>query len=448
MFTLKEFLKEEVKPALGCTEPVAVALAAARANKEIDNLDELESLKISVSNNIYKNGMDVGIPGTNGAKGNAIAAGLGLICGNADNGLEVLKDCREEDLINAEQLLKDNKIIISCHPEKTGVYVHAVINTKNESAEAKIQNDHSNITMVSKNDKITYQQNKTLDSIHKKSPVVEQIGVLNYDQILKLVEEIDEEDIAYIIEGIKLNLEIAEYGLKEGSVSGASFGKTFKKFIEKNNIDFDLGHLIKIYNYAAADARMAGASMPVMSSAGSGNHGITAILPIAIVGREEKKSEEEIAKSITISHLTTSYVKSKIGRLSPVCGCAVAAGAGAAAGLTALLGGSTEQIKLSIKNILANVSGMICDGAKPSCALKVGTASYEAYLAALFALENKGITSTQGIINDSIEKTVNNVGLINGMGMKDMDSVIIDIMESREETKNESKKKKKRTKIS
>jgi L-cysteine desulfidase len=430
LFTLKEFLKEEVKPALGCTEPAAVALAVARAHQEIDNKEELKCLQINVSSNVYKNGMDVGIPGTNGARGNAVAAALAYICGSAAYGLEVLRGCGTKELKKAELMLKDNKVDLKCSPDKSGVYVQAVISTKNQKAECVIEHDHSRITLVKKNNKIVFKEQE-LKSNGSSSPVVEQIGDLSFKQVISLVDQLDAEDVLYLNQGIKMNLEIADYGLEDGSVSGASFGKNLKKILEERGIEPDLGYLIKIYNYAAADARMAGAVMPVMSSAGSGNHGITAILPIAITAEYENKSEVELAEAVAISHLTTSYVKSKIGRLSPVCGCAVAAGAGSAAGLTYLLGGNLAQAKLAIKTLLANISGMICDGAKASCALKVGTAAFESYLAALFALNNQGISSEQGIIGDSIEKTVNNVGMINGMGMKDMDSIIIDIMENR-----------------
>jgi L-cysteine desulfidase len=171
--------------------------------------------------------------------------------------------------------------------------------------------------------------------------------------------------------------------------------------------------------------------MPVMSSAGSGNHGITAILPIAIVGKKLGKSSKEIAKALAISHLSTSFVKSKIGRLSAICGCAVAAGAGAAAGLTILMGGTVAQASMAMNTLLANTAGMLCDGAKESCTLKVGTGASEAYLAALFALEGRGIDFPQGVADVSLEKTTDNMGLINRDGMRDMDHVMINILEKR-----------------
>jgi len=431
MFTLKEFLKKEVKPALGCTEPGAVALAVARAYQEFNSRVEVEYIKVEVSDSIFKNGMDVGIPGTHGARGNAIAAALGVICGKASYGLEVLRDCQKEDVIKARKWVEEEKVSITCNPEKKGVYVDASVLVNKERVNCLIEGDHSNITRVIRNGKVVFEKSNSGNSYQQNQEIPDIIGNLSYRKILSLVDDMDEEDVAYIMNGVKMNLEMAEYGLKENSVSGASFGKTLKKILEQNKLNRDLGYLIKVYSYAASDARMGGAFLPVMSSAGSGNHGITAIIPLAIVGKRLGRTDREIARAIAISHLTTSYVKSKIGRLSPVCGCAVAAGSGAAAGLTYIMDGNYKQAVLAIKTLLANTAGMICDGAKESCALKVGTAAFEAYISALFALEGKGIEKAQGIVDTSIENTINNIGMINSLGMKDMDSIVLDIMDKR-----------------
>jgi len=432
MFTLKEFLQKEVKPALGCTEPGAVALAVARACREIKSTEDIEYIKVEVSNSIYKNGMDVGIAGANGARGNATAAALGVICGNFGYELEVLRDCRETDVVKAKEWIDAKKVSIVCNPEKNGVYIHALVFVQGQAVGCVIEGDHSNITRVTKNDRVIWEKNNTSSHGEQDKKTADFFSDLKYRQILSIANDMDQEDIAYIMNGVKMNLEIAEYGLQNGSISGIGFGKTLKKIVDKKNINGELGYLIKIYSYAAADARMGGAFMPVMSSAGSGNHGITAVIPLAIAGRKLSKSDKEIAKAIIISHLTTSYVKSKIGRLSPVCGCAVAAGSGAAAGLTYMLNGDYKQMVLAVKTLLANTAGMICDGAKESCALKVGTAAFEAYISALFAVENRGISFSQGIIDSSIEETINNIGKVNCLGMKDMDSVILDIMAKRD----------------
>lgn len=433
MFTLKEFLKKEVKPALGCTEPGAIALAVARACQEIDSIGDIEHIEVEVSDSVYKNGMDVGIPGTYGARGNAIAAVLGVICGNASYGLEVLRDCQENDVVEAKKWLKEKKVVIICDTEKNGVYIKASIFIKNQPVTCMIEGDHSNIIKVIKggNTIFTKKNFSKSSSNNEEKSIHDLIGDLSYREVLSLVEEMDQEDIDYILQGVDMNLKMAEYGLEDDSLSGAGFGKTLRKIMKENNVADDLGYLIKSYSFAASDARMGGAFLPVMSSAGSGNHGITAIIPLAIAGRKVGRTEEEIAKAIAISHLTTSFVKSKIGRLSPVCGCAVAAGSGAAAGLIYILDGNYEQAVLAVRTLLANTAGMVCDGAKESCALKVGTASFEAYISALFALEGRGIDASQGVVDRSIETTVNNIGRVNSEGMQGMDRIIIDIMEKR-----------------
>ncbi|MCK4258466.1 MAG: serine dehydratase subunit alpha family protein [Halanaerobiales bacterium] len=434
MFTLKEFLINEVKPALGCTEPGAVALAVARACQELESKEDISLVKVVVSDSIYKNGMDVGIPGANGARGNALAAAMAVQCGKPEYGLEVLKDCKPEDIEEAQKLLKQNLVQIVCDTTRHGVYVEVTVKNSKDEVICTLENDHSNITKVVKNSVVIFEKAKfSTEKVAEKS-IQEMTSELPYVELIKLANDMDDEDIEYVMRGAKMNKEIAEYGLQQDSLSGLSLGKTMMTIINKYNVSDDLGYLIKSFCYAASDARMAGAQMPVMSSAGSGNHGITAILPIVLAGDKLGKNQKEIARALIISHLSTSFVKSKIGRLSPVCGCAVAAGAGATAGLTMLLDGTVAEAVRAIQTLLANTAGMICDGAKESCSLKVGTAASEAYLAALMSLEGIGVEVPQGVVEDTIEKTTDNIGRINKEGMGRMDQVLIDILEIRNKT--------------
>jgi L-cysteine desulfidase len=432
MFTLKEFLQKEVKPALGCTEPGAVALAVARACQELDDPRRISFIGVMVSDSIYKNGMAVGIPGANGAKGNAMAAALAAICGKAEYGLEVLKDCSPADVAAAAAWLKEQRVAIICNPEKHGVYIEATVATADHTVKCRIERDHSNIALVSKDEKIIYNNQPVQTDVTTATvPIAEQVAAMSYEELIGLADELDAQDEAFLLSGVQMNRRIAQYGLQETSVSGLSLGKTMQAMMASGRLVADLGNLIKSYCYAASDARMAGAQLPVMSSAGSGNHGITAILPIGIVGEKLGKSPRETAKALAISHLSTSFVKSKLGRLSAICGCAVAAGAGAAAGLTILLGGTISQAAMAMNTLLANTAGMLCDGAKESCTLKVGTGAIEAYLAALFALEGRGIDFPQGVVDVNLEKTTDNMGLINRDGMREMDQVMINILERR-----------------
>jgi len=254
---------------------------------------------------------------------------------------------------------------------------------------------------------------------------------MSYTELLSLVDQIDDEDVDFIMEGARTNRNMAEYGLSSRDYCGLGFGVGVRELIRQGRIGDDLSNVIRYYCYSASDARMSGALLPVMSSAGSGNHGITAILPLLLVGEGLGKTRIEIARAITVSHLSTSFVKSRLGRVSSVCGCVVAAGAGAAAGIAWLMGGGPEQAGAAMQIVLSDTAGMVCDGAKESCALKVGTGGAEAYTAALLAMEGKGVSRPQGIAGSSIEKTVENIALLNREGMRDADRVIIGICQER-----------------
>ncbi len=425
MFSLKEFLIREVKPALGCTEPAAVALATARANEELPP-ENIVSIEVNLSDNVYKNGIAVVIPGTGGARGNAIAAALGVLCGKSSYSLEVLKDCTLGDLEAAKKLLQEGRVTISCDPSKHGVYIHAKVTRGFHWASVLIVDEHTNVVEVVKDGKPVF-VDVTRKSQEKLSPF-EAMEKLSYVELIRIADEMDEEDMEYVLQGISMNMEVANYGLLQKNDDGFSFGQRMRQLLKEQKINEDLGYFIRTICHAAADARMSGVKLPVMSSAGSGNHGITAILPVALVGEALEKSKREIAKALVISHLSTSFVKSRLGRLSKVCGCVIAAGAGAAAGITYLLGGSAEQMAEAMRIVIVNTAGMICDGAKETCSLKVGTGSFEAYLAALFAITGSRATVPQGILHPSIEKTVDNVAKIEHEGMSELDRVIIEIL--------------------
>jgi len=434
MFNLKNFLKQEVKPALGCTEPGAVALAVARACEELSDRQDIASVRAVVSGSIYKNGMAVGIPGTRGARGNAIAAALGAICGKAANGLEVLKDSSREDVAKAEQWVRDERATIYCDPDRTGVYVMATVFTPEHKAVCLIEGGHSNIVKVALDGKIVFEATRGEEDA---ASAVNELPE-TFAETLEAVSQLDGEDERFLLEGVRMNMAIAESGFKSSEdcaacgecAQGSRFGRSLRGFMEEGRLARDPANEIRSVASAAADARMSGVLLPVMSSAGSGNHGITAILPVAIFGKSRQKSDGEIARALAVSHLVTSYVKRSIGRLSPVCGCAVAAGSGAAAGITSLLGGGAREIEDAVALMLANLAGMLCDGAKESCALKVGSAAAEAYLAANWAVSGESLMP-QGLIGGTIEETVKNIGLINREGLKTVDRLIIGILDER-----------------
>lgn len=434
MFDLKKFLRREVKPALGCTEPGAVALAVARACEELSDRGDVASVRVIVSGSIYKNGMAVGIPGTRGARGNAIAAALGAICGEAKNGLEVLKDSTKEDVEKAEQWVRDERATIYCDPDRSGVYVMATVFTPTRKAVCLIEGSHANIVKVALDGEVIFEASRG-DS--GESAAVNELPE-TLEEALAAADQMDDEDERFLLAGVDMNMAISDSGFKSHEdcaacgecAQGSRFGRSLRKFMDEGLLGRDIANEIRSVASAASDARMSGVLLPVMSSAGSGNHGITAILPVAILGKSLGKSPREIAHALAVSHLATSYVKRSIGRLSPVCGCAVAAGSGAAAGMTSMMGGGNAQIEHAVSLMLANLAGMLCDGAKESCALKVGSAAAEAYLAANWALSGDALTP-QGLIGATIEETVRNIGLINRDGMKTVDRLIIGVLDER-----------------
>jgi len=427
MFSLKEFLRKEVKPALGCTEPAAVALAVARASEELPS-GEIRSIRVVVSDSVYKNGMAVVIPGTQGMRGNAIAAALGAICGKSAYGLEVLRDCNLEHVRLARQWVQEGLVEVFCDPMKHGVYIEATV-TKGECwAKSLIFREHTNFVEIIRDGVTVFKKAFWEGALNEEESLFEVMKNTPYEELLKLADDMDADDIQYVLQGVDMNMRIAEFGLQRKEDDGFCFGKRMQALVKQQGLENDLGYLIRMFCYAAADARMSGAKLPVMSSAGSGNHGITAILPVALLGKKMHKDSRTIAKALVISHLSTSFVKSRLGRLSQVCGCAIAAGAGAAAGMVFLLGGDVRQMEEAMRIVIVNTAGMICDGAKESCSLKVGTGAFEAYIAALFSMSGSKTGVVQGLLNPSIEKTVGNVAKIEQEGMCDLDKVILEIL--------------------
>ena len=433
MLTLKEFLHSEVKPALGCTEPGAVALAVANACAELPDRNDIAAVRVTVSSSIYKNGMAVGIPGTQGARGNAIAAAMGAICGDASLGLEVLRNSTLDDVAKAESWVREERVSIYCDPDRSGVYVLASVFTPGHKAVCLIENSHSNVAKTVLDNETKFEAERRGSSASGFDDGFPQ----TLQEALALADEIDAEDVKFIWDGINMNYRVAEGGFKtqqECSSCGAclqssKFGRSLLEIDRGGQISAAME--IRSTCAAAAEARMSGILLPVMSSAGSGNHGITAILPVAVLGRRAGKSEEEIAQAVAVSHIATSFVKHNLGRLSPVCGCSIAAGAGAAAGMTYMMGGSYEQICTAMSLLLANIAGMLCDGAKESCALKVGAAATEAYYAAEWALRGQKLAVPQGVFGETIEETVENVGRVSREGMRTVDRVMIEILDKR-----------------
>ena len=427
MFTIKEFLESEVKPALGCTEPGAVALAVARAREELS--EPVKSVLVTVSDSIYKNGMDVGIPGTDGLKGNNVAAALAVLCGRSEYGLEVLKDCGADHAAEAMKLIERGAIKIVPDMDRHGVYVEASLRSPGHEAVCRIEGTHTGIVEVEVDGSVVFTAASSGDENQGKN-IPDEVAAMGFSELVSLVDTMDEEDIDYVLEGVEMNMAIAEYGFDQDHDTGLNIGKTIRKVSGACYNSEDLSLKIKSFAAAASDARMAGVSMPVMSSAGSGNHGVTAILPVAIFAAHHGASREETAKAVAFSHLATSSVKSRTGRLTPTCGCSVAAGAGAAAAMVYLKTRDGAKAAQAMLIILGNLVGMVCDGAKDTCALKVGTGALEAYHAALLVFDGH-YPEPQGLVDETIEKTVSNMVQVSVHGMQNLDRAIIDVIAGR-----------------
>lgn len=417
-------LKEEVVPAMGCTEPVAVALACAKAS-ELVGANNIDSLDIWVSPNIYKNGLAVGIPNTNEV-GLYIAAALGAVGGKSENGLQVLDGISNEDIELANKILKDNKVSINIKDTVEKIYIQVKLYTKESNSNVIIKNKHSEFAYLEKDGYAILDKLNEDNKCEKNNPLY----TAKIKDIINAIEGIDYMDIQFMLEGLEMNEKIAMAGLNKKS--GMSVGLTIYENIQKGILCDDLMNMAMMLTAAGSDARMSGINMPVMSSNGSGNNGLTAILPIVAYNKKFPVSDEKLARALAISHILNSYIKHYIGRLSALCGCGVAAATGAGVAIAWLMGADEEQREAVIKNMIANLSGMICDGAKVGCALKLATSASAAIQSVLLALNNQVVPNRNGVIADTAEDTIKNLGILSEEGMSTTDHVILKVMRQME----------------
>lgn len=440
-----ELIKKEVKPALGCTEPIAVALAVASSCETLRNggFGEPASLEVEVSANILKNGMGVGIPGT-GMVGLHIASALGATCGKSEYKLEVLKDLDDATLAAAKKMVADGNVKISLADTLVKLYIKATAVNGGNRAETIIKDNHDSIISVTLNGNpvegkpsaANGQENYIMGeecacNVPAPKPAAEKSTLdykLSVKEILEFAESASYENIAFILDSVKLNYALAEEGLKNDY--GLKVGKT----ISASQYSGIFGSSVMTYamaaTAAASDARMAGCLLPAMSNSGSGNQGITVTVPVIAVARKMEVSEEKLARALVLSHLIAIHIKGYLGKLSALCGCVIAS-TGSSCGIVYLNGGTYEQICSAIKNMVGNITGMVCDGAKVGCALKVASGVSSSVQSAILALDNICISSNDGIIEDCIEKTIYNLGTIGSKGMQVTDKMILDIMVSK-----------------
>ena len=426
-----ELIRKEVKPALGCTEPIAVALAVAKAMEIIEasapcdegwRYSDCYSLKVEVSGNILKNGMGVGIPGT-GMVGLHIASALGAVCGKSSYGLEVLHDLDEKSISQAKRMVAAERVTVGIADTTLKLYVKATVSDSHgNSSYAVIENDHDNIVETCFGEKILVSSRKAEVCSDQKSTLDYKLTV---KEIFDFASTVAYEDIAFILESRTLNLALAEEGMR--GAYGLRVGKAISSSANKEVFGGDFLSFAMAMTAAASDARMAGCTLAAMSNSGSGNQGITVTMPVIAYSIKYGTDDERLARALVLSHLIAIHIKGYLGKLSALCGCVIAS-TGSACGLVYLRGGDYDQVCSAIKNMIGNITGMVCDGAKVGCAMKVASGVSCALQSAVLAREGMCISEHDGIIEKDIEKTIQNLGRIGSVGMQNTDNMILDIM--------------------
>lgn len=418
-------VKREVIPAVGCTEPIAVALAVASSQSLLNGYPS--RIHVALSPNMLKNAMGVGIPGT-GMTGLPIAIALGAICGDSKANLEVLAKVTPDDVAKGKSLVDNNAISISLAPEGCDIlYIEATVtDDSGHTATTVISGSHTNIVRQELDGKVLTLNDGGNGGAEVKSSA--SAPKLTMAQVWEFAMESPLDELKFILESRRINKLAAERSFT--GRYGHEVGRTLHCERQRAMMGDSIFSRVLSYTSAACDARMAGAPIPVMSNSGSGNQGIAATLPVAIYAEEQFASEEQTVRALMLSHLTVIYIKQSLGRLSALCGCVVAA-TGSACGICYLMGGNFEKVVATAKNMFANLTGMICDGAKPSCAMKLASGVSTAMMSAMMAMEGQSVCQLEGIVDDDIDRCVSNLTRIGREGMRETDRLILKIMTSK-----------------
>ena len=402
-----------------------MALAVAKAKELCIGDRSADFMKarvdVKVSPNIFKNGLSVGIPGTDQV-GLLMAIALGITSCESINGLEVFKSVNSEAIEKAFELMKNGQIKLGIADTDLKIYIEATVVSGTHYGKAIIENRHDAFVHLEQNGEILLKTDANHETTVQENPLYD----MKISEIISVVESIPFEAMEFLLEGYEMNTQVAEHGLT--LPAGMNVGKTLQSNVEKGLLTDDLMNRAMILTAAASDARMSGASLPVMSSNGSGNNGLTAILPLVAYAQKHDCTPDALARAAAISHLVNSMIKHNIGRLSALCGCGVAAGTGASVAMTWLMGGSPSQLDGSIQNMIANTTGMICDGAKVGCSLKLATSASAAVQSALLAIGDVVVPNGNGVIGKTADDTIKNLGVLSKNAMDTVDRVILEIM--------------------
>ncbi|MCM2267272.1 MAG: L-serine ammonia-lyase, iron-sulfur-dependent, subunit alpha [Elusimicrobiales bacterium] len=417
---LAEVLKHEVYPAMGCTEPVAVAFAAATAASLLKG--RTTAVLVKTDPGTYKNGLAVAIPNTRGKKGNLLAAAIGAVVRKPELGAELFKGLPAARLKEASALLRAGKTRIEVDYARRGIYIAAEVRAGRDKAVCVLEGSHKQVALLRHNGKTIIKASRP--GGRTAQPYKEALRKASFKDLFKAAQTVTPQQLAYIKRGVEMNLAAAQAGLKLKKV-----GYYIEDLIGKGYLKRDILSNAKLTAAAATDARMAGSPVPVMSSGESGNQGVVAVLIPWLVGKAFGVPEGRILKSIALSHLVNSYIKVFTGELAPICGCAVAAGVGASVAVVwQRAGADRRKAALAVNTVISDIGGMLCDGAKSGCALKVASSADSAIRAAWMASNGEGITDEEGFIGSSAEQTIRNISRISSLGMDKVDRIILDIM--------------------
>jgi L-cysteine desulfidase len=405
--------------ATGCTEPGAVAYASSLAREHAGGT-VIEKIEVSASVNVIKNVTAVNIPGTDGY-GMDLAAAMGAVVGSSENKLEILAFAGPEDLANANKLLEKRMVKVKVEATPYPVYIAVTVKTDRGQAQTIIAGHHTHVALLEANGQILIDDFPTEGS----DPVTKLELKLTPDIIWDFVQNIELSELGIIQRLIQVNTRLGQEGLSRAY--GLEVGRTIMMGMQNGFYTDDLCSYAMAFTAAASDARMAGCLLPAFSNSGSGNQGLQSSLPVIAVAQKLKMDEDSIVRAVALSSLITIYIKVTFGRLSALCGATVAA-IGSSCGIVYLMGGSLEQVKSAIQNMIGNVPGILCDGAKAGCSMKIATCTSAAIQSALLALRNIKIQSTDGIINEEVEKTVSNLGELSNISSDCVDKKILQIM--------------------
>ncbi|PKL45219.1 MAG: hypothetical protein CVV41_03770 [Candidatus Riflebacteria bacterium HGW-Riflebacteria-1] len=423
---LERTLKLDIKAALGCTEPITIALATCKARRQAEG--KVRHINLKLSTNLLKNAMEVGIPGTGGQRGIPLAAALGCFSPAEEPGMTLLEGMSDDWLQRAREFVDSDLVDIELVPDKHGLFVEArVDDDSGNSGTCIIQGSHENCVLLARNGKTVFKSDKAGDNGSGKLLKERQtLAGKSFTNIWNNIRDLSPELRQHMLSGIEMNLKVAEAGMgKDGFLN---IGNIYRDLIKEGWLGNDVINEAKAVTSAAVDARMSGCDLPVMTSAGSGNQGLTITLPLHVLANHVKADENRLSEALAISHGITSILKHHSGTLSAMCGCVVCSGTGLTAGATYLLGGDLEIATAAVNNMVGSITGIICDGAKVGCAIKLICAVDSAFQAAMMAMHGLKLPTTNGVLGENLESSLANIGLIAAPGMIETDDQILSIM--------------------